>query len=182
MEAVVSELIEKGFPGASVEGIAARAGVARSTIYRRWGGLEGLLGAVMAEHAAREIPVPDTGDLDADLRALARQVVGSLRNPAIRAAFTTIVASAVVNPAARELLSDFLTSRVATVRVIVERAVTRGELAPDTDAAEVILTVTALVYHRLFIMGEELSLGAADRAAAIAATAARGGAITLGQR
>jgi len=104
MEAVIGELIENGYPGASVERIAARAGVAKTTIYRRWGGLDGLLAALMAEHAAREIPVPDNGDLGTDLRVLARQVVASLRNPAIRAAFTTIVASAVQSPAARELL------------------------------------------------------------------------------
>jgi AcrR family transcriptional regulator len=42
-----------------VETIAARAGVAKTTIYRRWGGLDGLLAALLAQHAAQEIPVPD---------------------------------------------------------------------------------------------------------------------------
>jgi AcrR family transcriptional regulator len=179
LEAVVGELMENGYAAASVERIAARAGVAKTTIYRRWGGLDGLLAALMAEHAEREILVPDLGDLGADLRALAREVVASLASPAIRAAFTAIVAAAVQDPAARELLSRFLDSRVARMTVIVDRAVRRGELPPDTDAAGVVLTVTALVYHRLFLTGEEPSTEAADRAAAIAAAAARGGAITL---
>jgi tetracycline repressor-like protein len=113
---------------------------------------------------------------------LARQVVTSLRNPAIRAAFTTIVAAAMQDPAARELLSRFINARAATMSVIVERAVQRGELAPGTDAAEVILTVTALVYSRLFFLGEQLSPAAADRAAAIATAAALGGAITVPPR
>jgi hypothetical protein len=51
----------------------------------------------------------------ADLRALANQVVSSLRHPAIRAAFTTIVAAAMQDPAARELLSRFIAARVATM-------------------------------------------------------------------
>jgi hypothetical protein len=41
-------------------------------MWRRWGGLDGLLADLMAEHAAQEIAVPDEGNLDADLRALAR--------------------------------------------------------------------------------------------------------------
>jgi hypothetical protein len=85
----------------------------------------------MAEHAAREIPVPDNGDLDAGL-ALARQVVASLRNPVIRAAFTAIAAAAIQDPAARELLSRFIGSRVATMTAMVRRAVTRGGLSAGT--------------------------------------------------
>jgi AcrR family transcriptional regulator len=91
MQAVVGELIDNGYPGTTVEQVAARAGIAKTTIYRRWGGLDGLLADLMAEHAAHEIPVPDEGNLDADLRALARSVVTSLRDPVIRAAFASMV-------------------------------------------------------------------------------------------
>jgi AcrR family transcriptional regulator len=171
----------RAYAGASVEAIASRAGVAKTTIYRRWGGLDGLLAALLAQHAAQEIPVPDMGDLGADLRALARQVVASLRHPAVRAAFATIVAAAMQDTAARESLSGFIAARVAAMTVIVRHAVRRGELPPDTDAAEVILTVTALVYYRLFILGEQLSPATADRAAAITMAAALAGAIAVPQ-
>jgi hypothetical protein len=53
----------------------------------RWGGLNGLLADLMSGYAAQQIPVPDQADLGADLRALAREVVASLQDPAIRAAF-----------------------------------------------------------------------------------------------
>jgi AcrR family transcriptional regulator len=181
MQAVIGELIENGYAGATVERVAARAGVAKTTIYRRWGGLDGLLAALMADQAAREIPVPDEGDLDADLRGLARDVVASLEHPAIRAAFASIVAAAVQNRAARDVLSQFIAARIAKMTVIVQRAVQRGELPPHTDAAEVIRTLTALLYHRLFIVGEQISQAMADRAAAIAAAAARAGAIAVPQ-
>ena len=85
LQAALSELIENGYPGLTVERIAARAGVAKTTIYRRWGSLEGLLADLMAEQAAREIPVQDEGDLGSDLRALARDAVASVRDPAVRA-------------------------------------------------------------------------------------------------
>jgi len=173
MQAVVGELIDNGYAGTTVEQVAARAGIAKTTIYRRWGGVDGLLADLMAEHAAQEIPVPDEGNLDADLRALARGVITSLRDPAIRAAFASMIAAAVQNPSAREVLSRFLAARTAKMTVIIGRAALRGELPPGTDDAAVIRTVTALIYYRLFITGEQPSQDIADSAAATAAAAAR---------
>ena len=173
MQAVVGELIDNGYAGTTVEQVAARAGIAKTTIYRRWGGVDGLLADLMAEHAAQEIPVPDEGNLDAELRALARGVITSLRDPAIRAAFASMIAAAVQNPSAREVLSRFLAARTAKMTVIIGRAALRGELPPGTDAAAVIRTVTALIYYRLFIAGEPPSQAIADSAAATAAAAAR---------
>jgi hypothetical protein len=60
--------------------------------------------------------------------------------------------------------------------VIVDRAVQRGEVPAGTDAAGIIRTVTALIYYRLFIAGEQAGEDLADSAAAIAAAAARAGA------
>ena len=173
MQAVVGELIDNGYAGTTVEQVAARAGIAKTTIYRRWGGVDGLLADLMAEHAAQEIPVPDEGNLDADLRALARGVITSLRDPAIRAAFASMIAAAVQNPSAREVLSRFLAARTAKMTVIIGRAALRGELPPGTHDAAVIRTVTALIYYRLFITGEQPSQDIADSAAATAAAAAR---------
>jgi AcrR family transcriptional regulator len=177
MQAVIGELIDNGYAGATVERVAARAGVAKTTIYRRWGSLDGLLADLMAEHAAQEIPVPDEGDLDADLRALARSVVASLRQPAIKAAFAAMIAAGTQDPAAREVLSRFLAARIAKMTVIVDRAKLRGELPPLTDATEVLLAVTGPIYYRLFIAGEQPSQAIADSAGATAAAAARTGAL-----
>lgn len=173
LQAVISELAENGYAGTTVERIAARAGVAKTTIYRRWGRLDGLLADLMTQYAAQEIPVPDTGRLDSDLRALAREIVASLLNPAVRAAFGSVVAAAIQDRAAREVLSRFIAARTAIMTLIVQRASQRGELPDGADAAEVLQIVTAQIYYRLFIAGEEPSNGVADRAAATAAAAAR---------
>jgi AcrR family transcriptional regulator len=175
MAAAIEELSEHGYAGARLERVAARAGVAKTTIYRRWGSLDGLLADLMVEQAAREIPVPDEGDLGSDLRALARDAVTSVRDPVVRAALASIVAAAVQGPAAREVLTRFLAGRTATMTVIVDRAVRRGEVPAGTDASDIIRTVTALIYYRLFIAGEQASEALADGAAAIAAAAARAG-------
>jgi AcrR family transcriptional regulator len=182
MQAVIDELAEHGYAGTTVERVAARAGIAKTTIYRRWRSLDGLLADLMAEHAEQLILLPDEGDLGSDLRVLARSVVASVRHPGIRAAFASIVAAAVLDPAARDLLSRFLAARVATMAAIVDRAALRGELPPGTDAALVIQTVTALLYYRLFIAGESASQEVADGAAAAAAAAARAGALAARPR
>ncbi len=182
LAAVAAELTEHGYAGASVERVAARAGIAKTTIYRRWGGMSGLLAELMAGYAAQEIPVPDEGDLGSDLRALSRAVVTAIAHPAIGAAFASIVAAAVQDPAAREMLSRFIAGRAAAMSVIVDRAARRGEVPDGTDAAEVIKTLTAQLYFRLFIAGEPLGPEAADHAAAIAAAAARDGALSATPR
>jgi AcrR family transcriptional regulator len=179
LTAVTAELTEHGYAGASVERVAARAGISKTTIYRRWGGLGGLVADLMG-HVAREIPAPDTGDLGADLRALARAVVTALGDPAIGAAFASIVTAAIKDPAARGLLYRFIDGRGAVMNVIVHRAAGRGEIPAGTPAAEVIKTVSAQLFYRLFVAGEPLGEATADLAAAIAAAAARGGAFAPG--
>jgi hypothetical protein len=84
----------------------------------------------MAEHAEQQIPVPDEGDLGSDLRALARSVVASASQPAIGAALGSIVAAAVQDPAARDLLSRFLAARAAMMTAIIDRAARRANCRP----------------------------------------------------
>jgi AcrR family transcriptional regulator len=182
MNATVAELAEHGYAGTTVERVALRAGVAKTTIYRRWGSMDGLLADLLAEVAAREIPVPDEGSLEADLRALARAVVASLRDPVVHAAFTSMLGAAVQDPAAREVLAGFLAGRIARMAVIVDRAVTRGEVPAGADGGEILRTLTALVYSRLFLVGEPARPDVGDVAAAVVAAAARGGAVPAALR
>jgi AcrR family transcriptional regulator len=171
MRAVIGELIDNGYAGATVERVAARAGVAKTTIYRRWRSMDGLLADLMAEHAAQQIPAPAEGSLDSDLRALARAVVASRAQPAVRAAMASMIAAAVQDHAARHVLSGFLATRTAAMTTLIDHAVQRGELPAGTDAAGVLQTVTAVIYYRLFIAGDPPSAELADRAGATAACA-----------
>jgi len=177
MEAVVSELADSGYAGTTVERVAARAGIAKTTIYRRWGGIDQLLADLMTEQAAVEVPVPDCGDFHSDLRALARAVVDMLQDPPIGAAFASMLAAGTVNPAAREVLSGFIAGRVETMTVIIDRAALRREVPPGTDGAMVIQTMAILIYGRLFVLGEPASRCLADSIAAIVGSAAEGGSL-----
>jgi hypothetical protein len=90
----------------------------------------------------------------------------------------SMIAAAVQNPAARQVLSGFLAARTAMMSTLIDRAMRRGELPAGTDAAGVLQTVTALIYYRLFIAGDQPSPELAHRAGAAAAAAAHAGVFT----
>src|ERR687889_1012279 len=71
LEAALDELAQRGWDQVSVETIAARAGVHKTTVYRRWGGKDRLVVDAVMEFAQTSIAVPDTGDVGEDLRLLA---------------------------------------------------------------------------------------------------------------
>jgi AcrR family transcriptional regulator len=173
--ALQEELLEVGYGGTTIDRIAKRAGVAKTTVYRRWGSVGQLVVELFAEAAGGRIPIADTGSLEGDLRALARSAVAVLLHPQSRAIFDVVVREAVHNPAARAALTDFFAGRVANAAPIVSRAVARGEIPPDTDAAEVIRQLGAPYYARLYITGDPIGVPDADRAAAVVALAAKAG-------
>src|ERR1700722_7124852 len=69
LEAADDLLVERGFAGVTIEGIAAKAGVAKQTIYRWWESKTAILFDALAEDAAEFFSSPDTGNLGTDLRA-----------------------------------------------------------------------------------------------------------------
>ncbi|MER7001622.1 TetR/AcrR family transcriptional regulator [Dactylosporangium sp. NPDC000555] len=174
-EALRAELLEVGYAGTTIERIAQRAGVAKTTVYRRWGSLTKLVVDVFSDTASTRIPLPDTGTFEGDLRALGHASIALLSTPHLRAIVDVVVREAIHDPAARAALTDFFASRIAIGSVLVDRAVNRGEAAPGTDAAEVIRLIGAPYYARAYITGEEIDPAVADRTAAMIALAAREG-------
>ncbi|MFI0777237.1 TetR/AcrR family transcriptional regulator [Streptomyces sp. NPDC021212] len=70
-DAVLTGLAEHGYPGRTVEYVAERSGVHKTTVYRRWGSVEGLVADALRLAGEDSWTAPDTGILDGDLRALA---------------------------------------------------------------------------------------------------------------
>ncbi|GII80281.1 TetR family transcriptional regulator [Sphaerisporangium rufum] len=173
--ATLAELAEGGFEEMTVDAVAARAGVHRTTVYRRWGTVAGLAVDALEAAGGEPWPVPDTGGLRGDLRALCRLVVSHFTDPQDGPVARAFIAAAVRDPATAAALHRFLAGRNAQAAVLVTRATERGELPAGVDAAEVVRVAVAPLYYRLFISGEPVDETVADRAADAAHAAAHAG-------
>ncbi|NUP29661.1 MAG: TetR/AcrR family transcriptional regulator [Nocardia sp.] len=176
LAATVAELSDHGYAAFTVENVARRTGVHKTTVYRRWPDRDTLIAEALADSVAAEIPIPDTGSIDADLRSLARTLVGWITSPAGRAVLAVMLpgttgASAIPSDPVRHVFRD----RIRRALPVVTRAVARGELPARTDPAELVKALVAPIYLRVLITGEKVDERTADRAAAVALNAARDG-------
>ncbi|MFI9553345.1 TetR/AcrR family transcriptional regulator [Nonomuraea endophytica] len=178
LEATQDELVECGFHGLNMDRVAAKAGVGKTTVYRRWGDPAGLVTDLMAELAESSAPHADTGGIEGDLRANALNVLGAITDPRLGATFQAVIAAATGNEAAAAALNDFYLRRIRAWAPVVDRAVARGELPEGTDAMEVIRAVSAPLYYRLLVTREPVDEKIAEQAAARALAGARAGAFT----
>jgi len=179
LDATVAELIDHGYAGLTVDGVAARAGVNKTTLYRRWGGRESLIVDAVETFAAAQAQVPDSGDIEEDLRLWARSILATLTGPVSGALVRAVFGGAGDSPQVQELRHRFWLTRSSLVMPMVTRAIERGQLPAGTAADEVIRHVGAPLYYRLLVIGEPLTPQAADLAARVTATAARAGVFTM---
>ncbi|QEV20668.1 TetR/AcrR family transcriptional regulator [Streptomyces alboniger] len=177
-DAVLSGLADHGYPGLTVEYVADHSGVHKTTLYRRWGGLEGMVADALDMAGEDTWTAPDTGSLEGDLRELAREVVDSFTDEVAAAAPTAFIAAAFQSERAAKALHAFYAERFSRCEAVVARAVERGEAAPDIDPAALVRAVTAPLLLRVFITREPIDTALADQSAAAAVAAARAGAFT----
>jgi AcrR family transcriptional regulator len=162
--AVLDLLVEEGFPGVTMEGVAARAGVGKATVYRRWSSKDQLVVDAVARRCGEHVVSPDTGCLRGDVVAIGRAMLRKFRlHGAILRAFAAETAR---NPALGESFRrTFLDERRAAMREVLARGVARGELPPDADLELLGDVGSALLWHRLSITGAPLSDDLPDRIA-----------------
>ncbi|HEY1639363.1 MAG TPA: TetR/AcrR family transcriptional regulator [Streptosporangiaceae bacterium] len=173
--ATVDELADRGFDEISIESIAARAGVHKTTVYRRWGSKAELVRQALAATAQSMIEAPDTGTVSEDLRLLSRAVQATLGSPRGAATTRSVLAGAAASPEIRAMMAKFWDTRLAAIAAIIDRGVARGELPAGTEPAGVMHAVAAPLYYRLLVTGEPLTPEHADETAAAALAAARAG-------
>jgi AcrR family transcriptional regulator len=147
-------LVERGYAGVTIEGIAARAGVAKQTIYRWWPSKFEILMDTFLEDAAGALEIPNTGTVDGDLREHLRRLARFLaENPAGRVMLALIGQAQHDADVARAFRDRFSGERRALDRVILERGVARGELGEETDLDLVIDMIYGPLYHRVLLTG-----------------------------
>jgi EmrB/QacA subfamily drug resistance transporter len=160
--ATLQLLTEAGFSSLNFHGIASRAGISTGAIEREWNSKLDLVIAALAA-AFAEHPIPDTGSFPADCRGYLRQTVEGLATPGARSLIADLVGDSARDDAFTATMRERLIGpRHRAVTTMVDRAVTRGELGPDTDAAVLVDTLVGPLYHRLLITGEPLTPEVAD--------------------
>lgn len=175
LKAAVLELGQRGYAELSIEHVAARAGVNKTTIYRRWQTRDALLADAAADLVDTAVPVPDTGAIETDMRQFTRAIVDILTSDMGTAAGPVLFSDAARIPQIAQIKRDLFARRHELAAPIAERAIQRGELPADTDPRELIGLAAAPIYYRLLVTGEPIDHTVADRAAAAAVAAARAG-------
>ncbi|MEU8683704.1 TetR/AcrR family transcriptional regulator [Streptomyces sp. NPDC048611] len=161
--AVFEELAAVGFARMSIEGIARRAGVGKTAVYRRWRSKLHLVLDVVSAVAVAGMPSPDTGSLPGDVRMLLEVASRALRHPMASQIIPDLLAEAARSPELAQALKAALhDSQEGVAAAVVARAVERGELPPDVDTRLALDLLTGPLYWRLLVVRDELPKGYLD--------------------
>jgi len=163
LNAALAELREHGYSQTNMNDIAARAGVGKAAIYRRWRSKQALAQEVLVELAAPHIAVPETGDTREELLAAVvnpmRAVTETPFGPVIRSLMSQIATDPKLGDPFR---ATVVQARRGEVARVIERGIARGDLRPDADPTIATELLVGPVYFRV-MFGGELSLDFANR-------------------
>ncbi|KAB7758882.1 TetR family transcriptional regulator [Mycolicibacterium mucogenicum DSM 44124] len=150
-------LVEKGFSGVTMEGIAKAAGVAKQTVYRWWGSKTEVLMDAFLEDAAAALEPPDTGSLDSDLRAHLRDTAHFLTTDDAGAVYRALIGqSQHDSELAQTFRSRYLDDQRTRDQKPFLRAIERNELSPEIDVAALAEWLVGPVHHRVIVTGEPI--------------------------
>ncbi|NUP64244.1 MAG: TetR/AcrR family transcriptional regulator [Nonomuraea sp.] len=183
LKAAAEVLLARGYGGLSPDEVAERAGVAKTTLYRRWPTKDHLALAVV-NRLQDDDEITDTGDIRRDLPDYLEKIAAGLNR--MRAAgrapgdddpsagtVAELVAAAARHPDIGELERLMYARRNTLARSLLERARDRGELRPDVDVEALFDQLAGALYYRVLITGSPVDRAYAER---LADTALRGAA------
>ena len=149
LRATLEMLGEGGAGNLSIDGVAARAGVGKATIYRRWSSKEALLLEALSTDT-NAIASPDSGTLRGDLELYFDDLVERLRQNQNSDVLPHLIEAACYDAEVRNSLDEYLSSRQQPLRQLLQRAQERGEIAARIDLSVVVdVLVGPVIYRRL---------------------------------
>ncbi|AZM64718.1 MULTISPECIES: TetR/AcrR family transcriptional regulator [unclassified Streptomyces] len=151
--AVFEELAAVGYARMSIEGIARRAGVGKTAVYRRWRSKLHLVLDLVSAIAVQGLPAPDTGSLESDLRLLYEVSSRALRHPVASQILPDLQAEAARNPDIAEALQKAVREgQDGVAKGIVTAAQARGELRPGLDHDLALDLISGPLYWRSVVI------------------------------
>jgi AcrR family transcriptional regulator len=168
-QATAELLAEVGYDALSMEEVATRAGVHKTTVYRRWPTKAELVSTTVRELSERSVVVPDTGTLQGDLAAFSKAIVAYVNGPQTLAAARSLLAAAAGSEELASGLHRYWADRIHNATPIITRAIERGELAASVDPTLAIETAIGPIWVRLLLTGEPVTPELAEEVAATVA-------------
>lgn len=151
--AVFEELAAVGYARMSIEGIARRAGVGKTAVYRRWRSKLHLVLDIVSALAVQGLPAPDTGSLEGDLRLLYEVTSRALRHPVASQIIPDLQAEAARNPDIAEAMRKTLREgQDGVASRILAAATERGELGPAVDTDLALDLISGPLYWRSVVI------------------------------
>lgn len=166
LEATREILAKEGVQGLTIEGVAARSGVAKTTIYRRWRSKHDLALAVLIVMVEQQVESShDLGDTRAELVAFVNRAIKILNTTLMGRVMQGLVSDFAADPElAKAFREKVVTRRVEELTRILERAITRGKIRRDAEIEIANELLFGPVYYRLFLSGKPLNRDFAERA------------------
>lgn len=157
LHATKEMLAEVGFSGLTIEGVAAKAGVAKTTIYRRYRSKSDLALGVLLDMVGEVSTQPYRRDTRTELVLLVARTAELMSTTVLGRVMQGLVPEIAADPELALIYREQVVSRrVADVTALVERGVARGELRPELDPDLVTDLLLGPLYYRLFLSGEPL--------------------------
>ncbi len=149
--ALFEEWAETGYAALRMERIAARAGVGKAALYRRWKSKYALVTDAVSSTATAITPIPDTGSLESDVEAIIRSIAVTLRHPLVRRILPDLHAERARSDELAELLVSVSHDRREQASVLLERAIARGEISETIDRELALDFLIAPIYWRIVV-------------------------------
>ncbi|WP_370966248.1 TetR/AcrR family transcriptional regulator [Amycolatopsis sp. cg9] len=157
LAATLDLVAEAGYGTLTIEGIAARSGVGKQTIYRWWPSKADVLLDALATKADLQIPIPDEGSFRADLGQFLVSTFALGEKNQVSDTLRALMAQAQLDPEfGKRFREDFLDRRREALGTIVGRAAERGELPDGVAPRTVIDVVFGVLWYRLLATREPL--------------------------
>jgi AcrR family transcriptional regulator len=152
LEATLDLLVEEGFNRMSIEGVAARAGVGKATIYRRWPSKADLVAEAVACMKNDQLREVDSGDVRNDLFQLGRQALKGSHTAEVTDVMVKLMSARARHPELQEAFQRHVIGpRRKIVADVLRRGVDRGEIRPDVDVELAMDVILGLLSYRSMV-------------------------------
>lgn len=166
-------LARTGFSDLTIEEIASRAGVGKTTVYRWWPDKAALIADAFAGSTARRLHFPDTGSVETDMSQQMRQLIKVFRGPKGRIVSAILAAGQSDKTLIGAFRDRFLMPRRREAYATLDRGIARGELRQNIDRDLLLDSLYGPIYMRFLIQHDELTPDFVDHLCAMVLGGAR---------